>query len=142
MRGLSGRRGPLKPDMDFRIKLALLFLIPIPLAAAAMSLVSVWFNQEEIAVDFPRYWLAYASALWGLNFGAVAGSRLAAAVGYHGAVLISRLLELIVPVTLLALCCVAGAILYPPNGVFAPAVGAGLFLLTGVWSFFGRLAAK
>lgn len=142
MRGVSGRRGPLKPAMDFRIKLALWFLIPIPVAAAAMSLVSVWFNKGEIAGDFPRYWLGYTSVLWGINFGGVAGNRLAAAVGYRGTVLIGRLLELVVPLSLLALCCVASAILYPPNGAVAPAVGTGLFLVTGVWGFVGRLAAK
>ena len=142
MRGVSERRGQLKPSLDFRIKLALWFLVPIPLAAAAMSLVSVWFNEGEIAGDFPRYWLAYAPTLWGVNFGGIAGSRLAAAVGYHWSVLVSRLVELTVPLTFLALCCTAGAILYPPNGVYVPAIGLGLFLVVGVIGFVRRMIAK
>ncbi|MEQ1782222.1 MAG: hypothetical protein ABMA14_12730 [Hyphomonadaceae bacterium] len=142
MRGVSGRRGPLKPDRDFRVKLTLWFAIAIPAACAIVSLLVVWIGSEGSEAGFLANWLNYTSIIWGIVFGDVAGRRLAAAVGYHRSDMTARVLELIIPLLGYGLLIGIGALFISPRVSVLPAIGAGIFVVMLVVGFVRTMIAK
>lgn len=142
MRGLRGARGPLKPGMDFRVRLILFFVLLIPVLGAAISFLRLLFDDQTVEQGFMPNWLLWTPLLWGVIFGDLIGRRISATVGYHLSDMAGRLLELLFVLVCFALCALAGALLVPPRGVFLPAFGAGLFCLTGIVGFVRGLIAR
>lgn len=142
MKGLGGRRGPLKPGMSFRLRMALAFLLIIPASMAVFSLIRVWLDRQSIEQGFLSNWLMWTPLLWGLVFGDVIGRRISSAVGYHRSEVFGRLAELVFVLTCFALCGVVAAILYPPGGAFLPVIGVLIFLTTGAVGFGRGMIAK
>jgi hypothetical protein len=81
MKGLGGRRGPLKPGLDLRFKLAFLFLLLVPACAFAASALVVWLEDRKLDGSLTGYWLGYTALLWGIVIGDVTGRRISSAVG-------------------------------------------------------------
>jgi hypothetical protein len=142
MRGLSGKRGPLKPDPDSRGTLAFWFLLVIPAFGVAFSLLRVWFDSQTLEQGFLTNWLMWTPLMWGLVGGEALGRRMAAVVGYHPSYMFGRLLELVVAIACFALCSFVGALFAPPRGVILPLLGAGLFVVMWVFGFVRTLIGK
>ena len=142
MRGLKGKRGPLKPDPDFRGTLSFWFLLVIPAFGVAISLLQIWFNNLTLEEGFLTHWLMWTPLMWGLIGGEVFGRRIAGAIGYHPRNVIARILELAVVASCFALCVLAGALFAPPRGAVLPLFGAGLFVVMWLVGFARMLIAK
>jgi hypothetical protein len=142
LKGLGGRRGPLEPGLDLRIKLAFWFLLLVPACAFAASALVVWLDDRKLDESLAGYWLGYTALLWCIVFGDVTGRRIYSAVGYPRSEAFGRLAELVFVLTCFALCGAVAAILYPPRGALLPVIGAMIFLIMGVVVFVRGMIAK
>lgn len=131
---MGGRRGPLKPPLDFRWTLALWFFVITPLCCAAIAALATALNGQAFADGFLLNWLFYTPALWGVIFGPVMGRRLANAIGYHWSDMAGRLGELAIVAVAFGVCVFAASHLHP-KGWAIPLFGAGIGILMGVVEF-------
>lgn len=142
LKGLGGRRGPLKPPWSFRWTLVLLFFVVIPLAAAFAATILSWRNEPSLQ-DFLYRWLSLMPFMWGV-MGPIQGMRLAAAIGYPIDQMIGRLFELAIVATAFAGCALALGLMFPadPRAMFGPVFGAIIYAAFAVVEFFRRLVAR
>ncbi len=127
MRGVSFRRGPLKPAPSTRSRLALYFLLT-PILSAALCALSVLLRGEKLEEAFLAYWLALTPLFIAGLFGPVFGRRLAGAVGYHWSYLAARTLEIACALAVFAIFAIAASLIQPMGWVF-PAFWGVLFLI-------------
>jgi hypothetical protein len=112
MHGLEGKRGPLKPPMSARSKLALILLGLFP-GTALVSVVAVWLRGGR----FLGYWLAYTPLMIAIVFGPVFGRLLESAIGYHWSYMARRLIVFASMLALFGIFALASNALSPASVV-------------------------
>jgi hypothetical protein len=141
LKGLAGKRGPLRPPLDFRWALALWFFLVTPLCSAVVSALAAVLRGEALTDTFLLNWLIYTPFLWGVVFGPVMGSRLARAIGYHWSDMAGRLVELAIFATTICACVFAASFLHPKGWVL-PLFGTGIGVLMGAVEFVRALLRR
>ena len=139
MRGLSGKRGPLKPERNFRERLILPFLATVPVLSAVGSIFLALIDKRKIEDAFLPTWLSLTPLLLAIAFGDLLGRRLAAAMGYRGMILAGRLVETIIAVLTLAAFSIVLGLMDQRAGIFTAALSISILVATGVFGFARRL---